>query len=545
MITHGDVIEALRRRFESDPRVFAFWIEGSIAAGAADELADLDFVMDVADGTEVAVLSDIEAALDALGRLDLISELERPNPYLWYKVFHIDRSADHLLIDATVQRHSRNATFWEGADDRPLVIFDKAHVVRLGVLDTPTQEAAKAARLRALQARYAQRSRVLKYVERERFLEAWACYQKFVLRPLVELVRLRYVPLRADHGLVHISDQVPEPIRRRLEYLHQIGSLGDIAAKARTADVLFRSVLNELGRPSATMAEVDVVLRIANDRTNGSWSVVRRLPGGSQQGAYELTDPHGERAVLKWHTRNVAADQLAETARAIETGRARGWPTPRWLAFGPLPDEGAYILEEFIDGTRPTRLDSGLLDQLLAANRIQAGLRPNAGRSWSAYIRRVVFENEAGDAARLRTHAETAPLGDRLERATAGARGLVLPDTDLVHGDFTLWNVLVRGGTAHLIDAAHAGRGTRAYDLASLLVGAAADDAWADSSIGSRQRLETECRTLVGADGLLVCVAARLIVFLEWGLRHWSPAGIQDKVARSEALLEELQAASM
>lgn len=98
---------------------------------------------------------------------------------------------------------------------------------------------------------------------------------------------------------------------------------------------------------------VEDVLRVANEQHASSWAVVRRLAGGSQQGACELRDRDGARAVLKWHTRNLPAQQLAETAHTLEAARSVGWPTSRWLAFGSLPDQGAYIVEEFIDSVWP------------------------------------------------------------------------------------------------------------------------------------------------------------------------------------------------
>lgn len=283
-------------------------------------------------------------------------------------------------------------------------------------------------------------------------------------------------------------------------------------------------------------APVQKVVRLANEQHRGSWSIVRRLSGGSQQGAYELRDEGGARAVLKWHARHLPAPQLAETAHALEAARDRGWPTSRWLAFGSLPGQGAYIIEEFIDGTVPAAVDDSLLDQLLAANRGQSDLRPRTAHDWSAYIWRTVFEDPTGDFARLRSHADTAAVAARLAHVTAPARTVQLPTADLVHGDFTLRNVLVRDGRPYLVDAGHAGKGTRAYDLAVFLV-----DERTHLSEAARGRLAEECRSLVGTTGMLLCAAARVIVLIEWGLRHW-PSDVLAAAAGCEALITELGA---
>jgi len=289
------------------------------------------------------------------------------------------------------------------------------------------------------------------------------------------------------------------------------------------------SVVQKGGSADEVRALVDVI----NAREGASWSVVRRIPGGSQQGAHELRSEHGVRAVLKWHTGHMPTRRLPQTARIIEAARDRGWPTPRWLAYGSLPAESAYIIEEFIDGVSPTAIDEPLLDQLLAANRLQAGLQPQTDGDWSAYIHNVVFdETPNGDLARLRVRSDTAAFAVRLEKLTAPDRGIVLPSDDFVHGDFTPRNMLVRAGAPYLVDAAHAGKGTRAYDLAVLLI-----DAQSQLSGRDQRRILNEALSLVGAHGVRLCLAARVIVLLEWGGRHW-PADVPQAVSRCTQLLE-------
>ena len=182
----------------------------------------------------------------------------------------------------------------------------------------------------------------------------------------------------------------------------------------------------------------------------------------------------------------------------------------------------------------PTSINEPLLDRLLAANRLQGGLRPETDGDWSAYTRRVVFDPDPnGDLARLRARPDTTVFAARLVEITDAARGIALPTDDLVHGDLTSGNVVVRDGMPFLVDAAHAGKGTRAYDLAVLLV----DGQWSDPSGRARRRLTDEALSLVGINGLRLCLAARMIVLLEWGGRHW-PADVPRAVSRCRSLLE-------
>ena len=124
------------------------------------------------------------------------------------------------------------------------------------------------------------------------------------------------------------------------------------------------------------MNEISDVIPLINQRHGTSWSLVRRLPGGYLQGAYEIRGLGGERGVLKWHPTDLPAPQLLAAARSVDRLHASGWPTARWLAYGTLPEGDAYIVEEFVDGVVPTRLAANGLELLLAANREAIGPGP-------------------------------------------------------------------------------------------------------------------------------------------------------------------------
>jgi hypothetical protein len=293
-----------------------------------------------------------------------------------------------------------------------------------------------------------------------------------------------------------------------------------------------------MDRPPAT--DVRALLATINSEHSTRWSLVGKLAGGYQQGAYELTDDAEARAVLKWHTGHLAPKQLRETARAIEDARARGWPTSKWLAYGPLPNDGGYIVEEFIAGERPDRLDGLVLERLLDAIRLQAGARPVTDQDWSGYIQRCVFVGEADLAARMMKRPETATLQHRLKRLTGTAQGIRLPSDDLVHGDFVLNNMVVRDGQPYLLDAAHAGRGTRAYDLATLLMETTVGGDYVAPSVYDQRRLERECVAIVGRSGFLVCVACRIMHLLVFGGVNWSDS-VPLAVAKCSAFLDSLE----
>lgn len=183
-----------------------------------------------------------------------------------------------------------------------------------------------------------------------------------------------------------------------------------------------------------------------------------------------------------------------------------------------------------------------MLDRLLDAIELQRDARPETEQDWSTYIRRVVFEGEAGLTERMRAHPATAALQRRLERLTSGGRDTPLPIDDLVHGDFVLNNMLLRGDAVYVVDAAHAGKGTRAYDLATLLMETVVGGDYRPPSLLDQRRIEETCLAIVGRLGFLVCVACRIMHLLVWGGVHWTE-DVPRTSARCHAFLDSLESA--
>jgi predicted nucleotidyltransferase len=242
-----EIIKAIKEQLETNPSVFALWLEGSNSNGSADQYSDIDLVADVADGKEDEVLSEIESVLGTMGHLDFNHTAPRPNEYLRYKIFHIEGTSEHLLIDVNIQSHSRDFSFVEGNEfEKPFVLFDQIGVIKFQKINKSEQDKTIQKRLRELEATFYQRSKVRKYIVRNKFLETLALYHKDVLFPLIELLRLKYTPLASDYYLIHISDHLPVDAVRQLEDFHKVSSVQEISEKLPLAEQLFFSTLKEL-----------------------------------------------------------------------------------------------------------------------------------------------------------------------------------------------------------------------------------------------------------------------------------------------------------
>lgn len=237
-ITRQETIDALHSALAGDPRVLAVWLEGADAAGHVDEYSDLDVCVSVTGDDALApAAAAAQAALQALGPLDL-AQRGPSGPGFAQTIFHLAGSSPYLLVDFNAYAGGRGSRFAPGDEiERPLVLFDRAGVVRFD-RPAPTR-AGRAARLAELRQIAAQDARIAKYVLRGEPLEAFGYYHKWLLMPLVELLRMRYTPLHSDYYIVHISRHLPPAVLARLEALFYCASLPDLDQKRIEARAFF------------------------------------------------------------------------------------------------------------------------------------------------------------------------------------------------------------------------------------------------------------------------------------------------------------------
>ena len=104
----------------------------------------------------------------------------------------------------------------------------------------------KKMRVEYLKSLYNQQGRIIAKIKRKDFLEALVYYHKWALTPLVELLRIRYSPLKRDYYLKHISRDLPKKVVVQLEDLYVVDSPKDIERKLAKANKLFRQTLEQL-----------------------------------------------------------------------------------------------------------------------------------------------------------------------------------------------------------------------------------------------------------------------------------------------------------
>ena len=255
--------------------------------------------------------------------------------------------------------------------------------------------------------------------------------------------------------------------------------------------------------------------------------------GGEGPGAWSLRSADGP-AVLKV---GVYGDPSA-VDRGLQVLRSRGYPMPRYLAWGTF-DDHAYLIQERLPGN-PMDVSQAAanLDEIVRLNDLQAnacadGLPAN----WPDAIAGPVLHGGDGFCLleTMREHSSaTSDLLDEVQAIVRGDSGAIEPRADVVHFDFTFANILVHEGRiSGVIDLEGCGCGDRAFDLVCFVF-----YAWTDAAV--RDRLWTRALELSGPAAVRVYVAHMILRQVEWSVRFHEPGVVRFFMRRARDVLAAL-----
>lgn len=231
------IVDELKEVMEQDAIIHAMWIAGSVAEGYEDELSDIDLWLDIDDGQDEAIFDAIERFLRSKGELD-VTYREDMHPPFTHKVYHLAHMNPYHFIEITLHSHSHNYEFTEGIR-KVKVLFDKDETVKLKPLDG-------AGHIQMLQDRKHYLTEKIKLgelsvekeIKRGQFMDALHNYQFWLVEPVIELARIKYVPLKISYGLKHGSRDLPVDMVRAIESLYMIASLEDLRNKIKEVTTL-------------------------------------------------------------------------------------------------------------------------------------------------------------------------------------------------------------------------------------------------------------------------------------------------------------------
>jgi hypothetical protein len=239
------IISTLYTHLEPNPHILALWLEGADATGFVDEYSDIDICCSVKEGAIAEVAEQAQRALESLGTLDLVQPGHAEKDAQTID-FHVEGTSKYLIIDFNIYVSRGSEFVTEDEIEKPLILFDRGNIIRTVSPKERLTSLQRGKRLQELKGTVAQYARLEKYLRRGEFLEAFGYYHKWLLQPLIEVLRMRYTPLHPDYYIVHISRHLPSEVLKRLEELFKINSVAEIEAKSHEAKDFFEETAAEL-----------------------------------------------------------------------------------------------------------------------------------------------------------------------------------------------------------------------------------------------------------------------------------------------------------
>lgn len=267
VVRREDIIEVLRGVLEPKDYMYAMWEGGAAAFGRVDEWSDIDLQTLCEDEHVEDVFDTVRDALEGLSHIDRIFRFPEPTWHGHSQAFYrLEDASEFLLVDFVVMRRGGTADRFLQSEihGTPVVHFDKKGDVTCEPLDA----AAFAERLRG---RVAQASTlfeifspfVTKELNRGNDIEAMGYYQSLVLRPLVELLRIRHAPLRHNFYARYVYYELPIEIIERLEPFFFARAAGELSARCSEAASWVAELLAEIGDGPT---ESDIADAVAKER---------------------------------------------------------------------------------------------------------------------------------------------------------------------------------------------------------------------------------------------------------------------------------------
>jgi len=238
LITREAILKALRDALEPLDYVQAMWEGGAAAFDRVDEWSDIDLQIDVDDDRVADVVEIAERALTSLAPIAVKYDFPQPTWHGHRQTFYqLRNTSPFLLLDFVVIKHSNPLKFLQPEiHGRALVYFDKSGVVQAPPLDREAFVGRIKGRLETLRITFPLfQTLILKEIHRQNTIEALSFYHSFTLRPLVEVLRIKYCPIRYDFHTRYVYYDLPSEVVQKLEALYLVANLDDLRKKHEDA----------------------------------------------------------------------------------------------------------------------------------------------------------------------------------------------------------------------------------------------------------------------------------------------------------------------
>jgi hypothetical protein len=248
-VSRQEIIDTLAAALEPAPFVHAAWLGGSDASGRTDQWSDIDLQVVVDDDRIDETFGVVHEAVETLSPIAHRHRLPQPTWHGHEQELLSLRDAEecHFLDLVILRRNSENWFLEPERHGQPLILFDKGGLVRPAPFDREAHRRRMAARLAVLRATFPLfQNLVTKATCRKAGADAVNSYLAMTIRPLVELLRMRFCPDRFDYGLRYLDRDLPPGIRLHIEKLVFPETVDDIERFRAEAARTFEEQLRDL-----------------------------------------------------------------------------------------------------------------------------------------------------------------------------------------------------------------------------------------------------------------------------------------------------------
>lgn len=238
MITREQIIPPIIERLNSLQGMQAVWEGGAIAFDRVDDWSDIDLAVVVEDSKMQEAFTAVEEAIESVTPIETVYEIKQPG---WegheQKFYKLKGASKFLLIDLSVIKESAPDKLLEPEiHGKAKVHFDKTGVTKQYSLDNDAHSKRiknSIARLKLVHEVFGMMPE--KEINRGNHIEAVVLYYNYILRSLLEALKIKHTPERFNFFVRYVHYELPPDIVNRLQNLYYVCSPEDLKMKYKEA----------------------------------------------------------------------------------------------------------------------------------------------------------------------------------------------------------------------------------------------------------------------------------------------------------------------
>ena len=248
-IKRDEIINTIVKSLEPIDYVNTLWEGGAAAFDRVDEWSDIDIAVIANDDKVDDVFSVVDKALADLSPIEIEFVIPPPG---WHgiaqKFYRLENTSRFHVIDLSVIKLSGENKFMEPViHGRSKVHFDKINLFANYKSEGDSIKAQARARIPGLKTSFDLFETLPeKEFNRGNNIEALQFYFGFILRPLVEALRIKYKPERYNFHTRYVQYDLPAEEVEKLQSLFYIASPSELPVKQVTAKKWLLEIIGEI-----------------------------------------------------------------------------------------------------------------------------------------------------------------------------------------------------------------------------------------------------------------------------------------------------------